>query len=174
MVRRESSWANHGMENGWTPWSWPKATLVVLGELDPPFLLHPLHFLTLVLAFSSVPFILERETREIGRVNGAKGQGLGYFSTSCWHVGHVGSMGDNSFPTVSEVTAFLSDHPIVATGCPIGYCLLILSFGIWSFQAQGWLWLTRRPKLFLIAMTSEVGSLEWHLPLLSIQLTLVD
>jgi hypothetical protein len=29
-------------------------------------------------------------------------------------VGHVGSMGESSFPTLSEVAAFLSDDPIVA------------------------------------------------------------
>ena len=42
-------------------------------------------------------------------------------------MGHVGSMGDNSFLTLSEVAAFLSDDPVVAADCPVGYCLLILS-----------------------------------------------
>jgi NCAIR mutase (PurE)-related protein len=55
-------------------------------------------------------------------VSGAKGQLLGYVSTSYWHVGHSIIMDDNSFSILPEVIAILSDDPVVMIDCPVGYC----------------------------------------------------
>jgi hypothetical protein len=98
------------------------------------------------------------------------GSGVGIFLHFELTCGPCWFNGERSFLILFEVAAFLSDDPIVAAGCLVGYCLLILSFGIWSFQAKGHMdvhnhfsysWLPWRPKLGPLSDIFLYWTFDW-------------